>query len=258
MRFVLLCFALLLPTLARAEPITLKATDGVAVFGEVWAAPDHPHGEKPPVIIAFHQAGSNHAEYAPIAPRLVAAGFTVLAIDQRAGGDLFGAPQQDRDHARPLCRFRRGPAGSGGGTGLGASEGGRRTGDRDRFQLFGGAGVPAGGETSGRAGGDPVLLAGRISGWPRIRSIRRRGNCKSRCWSIPPRRRARSRRPSPSSRRYRRRTRCRSCPVPASMVPPPCGRTRIRRGLRRIGAACLRSWRRSPRADRRGLTRRPV
>jgi len=90
MRFVFLCLALLLPTLARAEPITLKAADGVAVFGEVWAAPDRPNGRKPPVIIAFHQAGSNHAEYAPIAPKLVAAGFTVLAIDQRAGGDLFG------------------------------------------------------------------------------------------------------------------------------------------------------------------------
>lgn len=91
MRFVLVCLTLLLPALAHAEPITLRAADGVAVFGEVWAAPDRPNGKKPPVIIAFHQAGSNHAEYAPIAPKLVGAGFTVLAIDQRAGGDLFGA-----------------------------------------------------------------------------------------------------------------------------------------------------------------------
>jgi len=75
---------------ARAEPIKLQAADGVAVYAEVWRAPDRPNGGKPPVIIAFHQAGSSHAEYAPIAPRLVAAGFTVLAIDQRAGGDMFG------------------------------------------------------------------------------------------------------------------------------------------------------------------------
>jgi len=90
MRFVLSCLALLLPLAARAEPITLKAADGVPVFGEVWLASDQPNGRKPPVIVAFHQAGSNHGEYSSIAPRLVAAGFTVLAIDQRAGGDLFG------------------------------------------------------------------------------------------------------------------------------------------------------------------------
>ncbi|HLZ64964.1 MAG TPA: alpha/beta fold hydrolase [Aliidongia sp.] len=89
MRLVLFCVALLLVTAARAEPVTLKAADGVAVFGEVWRAPDRPNGAKPPVIVAFHQAGSNHGEYAPIAPRLVAAGFTVLAIDQRAGDDMF-------------------------------------------------------------------------------------------------------------------------------------------------------------------------
>jgi dienelactone hydrolase len=90
MRFVLSCLILLLPVVARAEPVTLEAADGVSVFGEVWSAPDRPNGKKPPVIVAFHQAGSNHGEYASIAPRLVAAGFTVLAIDQRAGGDLFG------------------------------------------------------------------------------------------------------------------------------------------------------------------------
>lgn len=90
MRFRLLCLVLLLPALARAEPVTLQAADGVVVFGEVWSAPDRPDGRKPPVIIAFHQAGSNHGEYLPIAPRLVAAGFTVLAIDQRAGDDMFG------------------------------------------------------------------------------------------------------------------------------------------------------------------------
>jgi dienelactone hydrolase len=70
-----------------AEPVTLTAADGVKVFGTLWRA-ERP---RPPVIVAFHQAGSSAAEYAPIAPRLVAAGFTVLAIDQRSGGALFGA-----------------------------------------------------------------------------------------------------------------------------------------------------------------------
>jgi dienelactone hydrolase len=71
---------------AAAEPVTLTAADGVKVYGEAWRAP----GEKAPVILAFHQAESNHSEYSTIAPRLVAAGFTVLAIDQRSGGDYFG------------------------------------------------------------------------------------------------------------------------------------------------------------------------
>jgi len=96
-RFILLCLVLLLPGVALAEPVTLKAADGVQVFGEVWRAPDRPDGAKPPVIVAFHQAGSNHGEYAPIAPRLVAAGFTVLAIDQRAGGELFGTRNKTVD-----------------------------------------------------------------------------------------------------------------------------------------------------------------
>lgn len=97
MRLPLVCLTLLLATgalPARAEPIKLKAADGIPIYAEVWRAPDRPDGSKPPVIIAFHQAGSNHAEYAPIAPRLVAAGFTVLAIDQRAGGEMFGTPNR--------------------------------------------------------------------------------------------------------------------------------------------------------------------
>lgn len=71
---------------ARAEPVTLVAVDGVKVFGEVWRAA----GAKAPIVLAFHQADSSSAEYAPIGPRLVAAGFTVLAIDQRSGNGAFG------------------------------------------------------------------------------------------------------------------------------------------------------------------------
>jgi dienelactone hydrolase len=69
-----------------AEPVVLTAADGVKVHGEVWRA----SGTKVPVILAFHQAESNTSEYSTIAPRLAAAGFTVLAIDQRSGGDYFG------------------------------------------------------------------------------------------------------------------------------------------------------------------------
>ena len=71
---------------AAADPVTLTTADGVKVFGEVWRAA----GARPAVIVAFHQAESSSAEYAPIAPRLVQAGFTVLAIDQRSGNGNFG------------------------------------------------------------------------------------------------------------------------------------------------------------------------
>jgi len=71
---------------AEAEPVVLRAADGVTVYGQVWRAA----GAKPPLIVAFHQAESSSAEYAPIAPRLVEAGFTVLAIDQRSGDGAFG------------------------------------------------------------------------------------------------------------------------------------------------------------------------
>jgi dienelactone hydrolase len=66
-------------------PVQLKAADGVSVYGETWAA-----ATPRATIVLFHQAGSNRGEYATIAPRLVQAGYSVLAIDQRSGGKLFG------------------------------------------------------------------------------------------------------------------------------------------------------------------------
>ena len=68
-----------------ASALVLRAADGVAVFARSYAGTT----AGAPVILLFHQAGSSKDEYAPIAPRLVRSGFNVLAIDQRAGGDLF-------------------------------------------------------------------------------------------------------------------------------------------------------------------------
>lgn len=71
---------------ARAQqPVQFKAADGVTVYGAYYAAPDSSR----PVILLFHQAGSNHFEYAPIAPKLAAAGFSCVAIDQRWGGEMW-------------------------------------------------------------------------------------------------------------------------------------------------------------------------
>lgn len=81
-------------TSVGAVPITLRAADGTTVYGALYAAPS-----PKAVILLFHQAGSSKDEYATIAPRLVKAGYTALAIDQRSGGDLFG-PNQTAAHAR--------------------------------------------------------------------------------------------------------------------------------------------------------------
>jgi len=75
----------------EAKPPTggfsVQAADGVVVYGDLY---DGPQGSKGPVVLLFHQAGSSAAEYEPIAPRLVAEGFSCLAIDQRSGGEMFG------------------------------------------------------------------------------------------------------------------------------------------------------------------------
>src|SRR5258706_5481256 len=70
---------------AASQAVMLRARDGVSISGLAYMA-DHPKA----IVLLFHQADSSKAEYATIAPRLVAAGFTALAIDQRSGGSLYG------------------------------------------------------------------------------------------------------------------------------------------------------------------------
>lgn len=74
------------PAAPGATALTLTAADGTKVFARLYAAP-----RPKALILLFHQAGSSKAEYAPIAPRLVADGYSALAVDARAGGDLYGA-----------------------------------------------------------------------------------------------------------------------------------------------------------------------
>ncbi|MEO5938101.1 MAG: alpha/beta hydrolase [Sphingomonas sp.] len=68
------------------QPVELKAPDGVTVFGTYY-----PVAAPRALILLFHQAGSSSGEYADIAPRLQREGFAALAIDQRVGGNLYGA-----------------------------------------------------------------------------------------------------------------------------------------------------------------------
>ncbi len=78
----------LAPTVALAEAVTFQAADGVTVHG------DYRGDGAGPMIVLFHQAGSNLHEYDPIAPELNAAGFDTLAVDQRSGGQAYGAVNQ--------------------------------------------------------------------------------------------------------------------------------------------------------------------
>lgn len=68
-----------------SKPVLLKASDGKQVHG-AWYEAKQPKA----IVLLFHQGDSSKGEYAQIAPKLVAAGYDALAIDQRQGGDLFG------------------------------------------------------------------------------------------------------------------------------------------------------------------------
>jgi dienelactone hydrolase len=62
------------------------APDHVQVFGDYYSTDKREN----PLILLFHQAGSNRGEYETIAPMLVTLGFNALAIDQRSGGNAWG------------------------------------------------------------------------------------------------------------------------------------------------------------------------
>jgi alpha-beta hydrolase superfamily lysophospholipase len=79
------------PAATIPAPVTLRAEDGLKVSGLYYRAT-----RARAIILLFHQAGSSKGEYATIAPRLVAAGFSALAIDQRSGGSLFGPNETSR------------------------------------------------------------------------------------------------------------------------------------------------------------------
>lgn len=72
---------------AIAASTTLRAADGVTIFATTTPAAGTQRG----TALLFHMAGSNRAEYGPIAAALARRGIGSLAIDQRSGGNDFGA-----------------------------------------------------------------------------------------------------------------------------------------------------------------------
>ena len=91
MKSVTLVVSLVFVTFAHAKgiEISFQTEDGVTVYGEVYESVNAPMSS--PVILLFHQGAHNsRAEYEPIVPRLLDAGYHAVAIDQRRGGDRFG------------------------------------------------------------------------------------------------------------------------------------------------------------------------
>ena len=85
---------------AATSPVELTAADGVKVHGLFT-----PAAQPKALILLFHQAGSNKAEYATIAPRLADAGYSTLALDQRSGGSMFGAANETASALKTEASF---------------------------------------------------------------------------------------------------------------------------------------------------------
>lgn len=84
----LICMTLSAAVAAAPVEVRFEAADGVVVYGDLTTADV---GKAAPIVLLFHQAGGDaRGEYGPIAGRLVASGYNVLAIDQRNGGERFG------------------------------------------------------------------------------------------------------------------------------------------------------------------------
>jgi dienelactone hydrolase len=76
------------PAMMAVTSVNFMADDGLTVSGRYYRT-DAPKA----LILLFHQANSSKDEYATIAPKLVEEGYSVLAVDQRSGGAMFGTNQ---------------------------------------------------------------------------------------------------------------------------------------------------------------------
>jgi len=70
--------------------VTFKSEDGVTIHGELYLAEESKAG---PFLLLFPVSsggGDGRSEYGPLVGRLMEAGFSALAIDQRVGGTFMG------------------------------------------------------------------------------------------------------------------------------------------------------------------------
>ena len=74
--------ALALATDAAAERVQTKTSDGFTLVGEL-----HAGRPQATAVVLLHMYRSDRTAWAPLVPRLREAGYTVLALDQRAHGE---------------------------------------------------------------------------------------------------------------------------------------------------------------------------
>ncbi len=67
---------------ASTEQVRFATSDGFSLVGDL-----HANEPQAPALILLHMYRSDRSAWAPLVPRLRAAGFTVLALDQRAHGE---------------------------------------------------------------------------------------------------------------------------------------------------------------------------
>lgn len=90
-----------LPLLAQEgefETVETVGADDLKLTGDLYRSDD----KAAPVLLLFHQARSSRGEYRRIAPRLVAQGYNVLAIDQRSGDKWLGVVNKTAERASDL------------------------------------------------------------------------------------------------------------------------------------------------------------
>lgn len=68
----------------------------IRVYADYYSA----NSKSAPLILAFHQAGYSRGVYRDIAPRLVALGFNVLAVDLRSGEKFGNVPNETFEEAK--------------------------------------------------------------------------------------------------------------------------------------------------------------
>jgi dienelactone hydrolase len=76
--------------------VTFSSGDGLSLSGDLYGG----DAKARTVILLCHQASSSRGEYKAIAPRLVKAGYTCLALDQRSGRLMNGIPNESAERAK--------------------------------------------------------------------------------------------------------------------------------------------------------------
>ncbi|MGE3164407.1 MAG: alpha/beta hydrolase [Planctomycetota bacterium] len=79
--------------------VEFPSLDGLTITADLYVANAN---ERTPFLVLCHQAGWSRGEYRQIAPKLVAMGFSCLAIDQRSGGAVEGVTNETAARAQKV------------------------------------------------------------------------------------------------------------------------------------------------------------